>query len=267
LSALTEAHFPTSTTSGNSSGPPRGERLAAASVCTHRNFPVTRNSPEGGRPAARIAELAKRLFDIAFSALALILLFPVMCIVAALVKYSSPGPIFFRQTRIGRGGRPFSIYKFRSMYTDAAAYAVTPADDEQDPRVTPIGCFLRKSALDELPQFFCVLVGDMSVVGPRPEMPFLVEGYTERQRRRLALRPGVTGLWQISDSRKSPIHENLQYDRYYCLYRSFGLDLLIIAKTAMLSLEGAVAMLRSRRSRTAIGTARHSVESGLMKQA
>jgi lipopolysaccharide/colanic/teichoic acid biosynthesis glycosyltransferase len=207
-------------------------------------LPPGPSNRRGRRLRSRTYEAGKRLFDVVFSAAVLLALLPVLSVLAALVRWTSPGPVLFRQIRIGRGGRPFWIYKFRSMYTDAAPYAVTPEDDARDPRVTPLGAFLRKSALDELPQFFCVLKGDMSIVGPRPEMPFLVEGYTERQRRRLALRPGITGLWQISEARRAPIHANLQYDRYYCLYRSFSLDMAIIAKTALLSLEGIWAMFR-----------------------
>jgi len=164
---------------------------------------------------ARMAgDLAKRAIDIAVSAIFLILLGLPLALIAALVKSSSPGPVLFVQDRVGKGGRRFRMYKFRTMYRDAPQYSYSPGAGE-DPRITPVGRFLRRTSLDELPQFVNVLLGDMSLVGPRPEMPFIVEQYTPLQRRRLMVKPGMTGLWQLSADRAFLIHENIEYDLYY----------------------------------------------------
>jgi len=163
----------------------------------------------------RIAgDLAKRAIDIAVSAIFLILSGLASALIAALVKSSSPGPVLFVQDRVGKGGRLFRMYKFRTMYRDAPQYSYSPGAGE-DPRITPVGRFLRRTSLDELPQFVNVLLGDMSLVGPRPEMPFIVEQYTQLQRRRLSVKPGITGLWQLSADRAFLIHENIEYDLYY----------------------------------------------------
>ena len=161
-----------------------------------------------------IYEPAKRLLDVAGAAACLLLLAPVLCVIAALVKFTSPGPVLFRQNRVGKDGRLFSMYKFRTMYRDAPAYAYSPKRGD-DPHITRIGRILRKTSLDELPQVLNVLLGDMSLVGPRPEMPFIVEQYTPLQRQRLSVKPGITGLWQLSADRAFLIHENIEYDLYY----------------------------------------------------
>jgi lipopolysaccharide/colanic/teichoic acid biosynthesis glycosyltransferase len=139
----------------------------------------------------------KRLIDIAASTVGLVLLSPLLLTTAALVKFSSPGPVLFRQERVGRGFRPFTIYKFRTMVADAPRLgaAITCGDD---PRITPVGRFLRKTKLDELPQLFNVLRGDMSLVGPRPEVPRYVEMFREDFADILAVRPGITDLASIS---------------------------------------------------------------------
>jgi lipopolysaccharide/colanic/teichoic acid biosynthesis glycosyltransferase len=123
------------------------------------------------------------------------------------------------------------------MYVDTPVYAITPKSGK-DPRITPIGRFLRRSSLDELPQLFNVLKGDMSLVGPRPEMPFIVEQYNDLHRQRLNVKPGITGLWQISADRRIAIHENMDYDMYYINNQSFLLDLVILAKTVTSCLKG-----------------------------
>jgi len=184
----------------------------------------------------RVYRLSKRLFDILFSLSVLALFSPILAVIAILVRCTSPGPILFRQQRVGRNGRLFTIYKFRTMDVSANPYATTPASDDRDRRVTPIGRILRKTGLDEFPQFYNVLVGEMSVVGPRPEMEFLVNTYTPRQRRRLSVTPGITGPWQISEARREPIHENVQYDLYYIRHQSLLLDLEMIFKTFLIML-------------------------------
>ncbi|MBI4568310.1 MAG: sugar transferase [Planctomycetes bacterium] len=179
----------------------------------------------------------KRAVDILISAAVLSIFGLPMIIIAALVKITSPGPALFVQERVGKNGRLFRIFKFRSMRTDAPKYAITPQSAD-DPRITAVGRFLRKTSLDELPQFFNVLAGDMSIVGPRPEMPFIVEKYTLTQRARLLVRPGITGLWQISADRKNPIHENLDYDFYYIQNQSLLMDLMIIIQTLFYAFRG-----------------------------
>jgi lipopolysaccharide/colanic/teichoic acid biosynthesis glycosyltransferase len=134
----------------------------------------------------------KRILDVVGSALGLLLLLPVLAVVAVIIKLDSPGPIFFRQERVGRGGRSFRIFKFRSMVVDAAR-AGTALTVRADRRITRAGIFLRRSKLDELPQFFNVLAGDMSIVGPRPEVPEFMKFYTPDQRAIiLSMRPGIT---------------------------------------------------------------------------
>lgn len=179
-----------------------------------------------------VYDFLKRVLDFMTALVALIVAGIPMLVIACMVKLTSNGPILFKQRRIGLNGRPFWIYKFRSMRTEAPKYAVTPADDFRDDRVTTFGKYLRKTGLDELPQIFCVLSGTMSFIGPRPEMPFLIAQYNERQLRRLAIKPGITGPWQISEARIKPIHENLKYDRYYLAYRSLWLDFKILCLTA-----------------------------------
>ena len=188
------------------------------------------------RPAIRPIPVTKRLFDIAFSILVLTTL-PVWPIIMLLVRATSHGPIFFKHKRIGQGGKPFDMYKFRTMYVDAPQYANTPKFSG-DKRITPVGRWLRRLSVDELPQFWNVLKGDMSVVGPRPEMPQIVAKYTEMQRQRLAVKPGITGVWQISADRRNPIHENIDYDLYYIEKQSFFLDLMIILTTGVYGARG-----------------------------
>ncbi len=178
---------------------------------------------------------AKRIFDIVFSLLVLVCSLPVSLLVALLIKLESRGPVFFSQQRVGKDGELFTIYKFRTMHANTPKYACTPKDDCRDNRVTRVGRVLRQSGLDELPQFFNVLRGDMSVVGPRPEMLFLVERYSERQRMRLCVQPGITGPWQLSAARCVPISENLHFDEEYIRNRSFSYDLLLVARTFFLT--------------------------------
>jgi exopolysaccharide biosynthesis polyprenyl glycosylphosphotransferase len=181
--------------------------------------------------------IAKRMFDFFASLTLLILTSPAMILLALAVKLSSKGPIFFIQKRVGQHGRRFRFIKFRSMYTDTPIYAITP-QSKHDPRITPIGRFLRRSSLDELPQLWNVLRGDMSLVGPRPEMPFIVDQYNELQRQRLNVKPGITGLWQISADRKNAIHENMDYDIYYINNQSLLLDMVILVRTVVSCLHG-----------------------------
>ena len=139
-------------------------------------------------------------------------------------------PVLFRQRRVGRLGKTFYILKFRSMYVDAPRYERSPRH-ERDPRITRVGRTLRRLSLDELPQLLNVIRGEMSLVGPRPEMPFLVRRHKARHHERLKAVPGLTGLWQISPARACPIHESIEYDLYYLHHWSFFLDLAILCRT------------------------------------
>lgn len=179
---------------------------------------------------SKLAVATKRLLDLLLALLGLVSLMVFAPILAVLVKISSPGPVLFSQDRVGKDGRLFVIYKFRTMYVDAPKYGYSPKGNP-DPRVTPIGRFLRRSKLDELPQLINVLLGEMSLVGPRPEMPFIVEQYSDVQKKRLTVTPGITGLWQISEHRTAPIHEHLEYDFYYAEHRTVFLDLAILCRT------------------------------------
>jgi lipopolysaccharide/colanic/teichoic acid biosynthesis glycosyltransferase len=123
------------------------------------------------------------------------------------------------------------------MYVDAASYAYSPRVPD-DPRITSLGRFLRRTSLDELPQLINVLVGDMALVGPRPEMPFIVEEYTDQHRQRLQVKPGITGLWQLSGDRAYLIHENIEYDLYYIQHRNFFLDVAILLHTILFAMRG-----------------------------
>ncbi len=182
-------------------------------------------------PARRWMLRAKRLIDLVVAAGFLVALAPLLLLIAVLVKLDSPGPVLFRQRRVGLQGREFTILKFRSMFRDADPYAETPVE-RADPRITRMGAFLRSTGLDELPQLWNVLVGEMSLVGPRPEMPFIVAGYTPLETRRLQARPGITGLWQVyARTANLPIHHHVEFDLYYIENMSLTLDLMILLDT------------------------------------
>ncbi len=181
--------------------------------------------------------MAKRGLDLFLSVLVVLLLAPFLILVAILIKRESKGPVFFVQQRIGKDGVPFSMIKFRTMHHEMSGDAPTPRSP-YDPRITRIGRLLRRYSLDELPQFFNVLAGNMSLVGPRPEMRFIVEQYDNLQRERLRVKPGITGLWQISYARKQAIHENIDYDLYYIENQSLLLDIVIIALTGFAVVKG-----------------------------
>lgn len=182
----------------------------------------------------RPCQLGKRAFDLAGAAFLLLALAPLFLLLALLIRLDSPGPAMFSQDRVGRRERLFTLYKFRTMHRGTPPYAPSPVTP-RDARITRIGRFLRQSGLDEIPQLFNVLRGEMSLVGPRPEMPLIVSRYTPEQRQRLQVPPGITGLWQLSADRAFPIHENIQYDLYYIRHRGFFLDLSILIHTALLT--------------------------------
>ncbi|PGM56782.1 sugar transferase [Bacillus sp. AFS053548] len=184
----------------------------------------------------------KRIMDIFGAFFGLLLLLPVLIVVAIFIKLEDPkGPIFFFQTRVGKNGKIFKMYKFRSMVTDAeerlkellqyneVSGAMFKMKD--DPRITRIGKFIRKTSIDELPQFFNVLLGDMSLVGPRPPLPREVAEYTAYDKQRLLVTPGCTGLWQVSARNSVGFDEMVQLDLIYIGNRSIIYDIKIILKT------------------------------------
>ena len=182
-------------------------------------------------------EVTKRLCDVLLSIFLLLLGAPLFLLLAALIKLDSPGPVFFRQTRIGQNGRHFKMWKFRTMRDESPVYEYSP-NASSDPRITRIGKFLRRTSLDELPQLFNVVEGSMSLVGPRPEMPFIVEQYRPEHKQRLQIKPGITGLWQLSGDRAFRIHENIEYDLYYIQNRNFFMDLAILLHTLVFAMRG-----------------------------
>ncbi len=190
------------------------------------------------RPSWHCA-LAKRMVDLILSSLLLVLLGPLFLLIAFLIKLDSRGPVLFIQIRVGRNGELFNIFKFRSMYIDSPKYDLSPTTSV-DPRITRFGRFLRQTSLDEFPQLINVLLGDMSLVGPRPEMPFIVQNYTPAERQRLQMTPGITGLWQLSADRAYQIHENIQYDLYYIRNRSFFMDIAILVHTLLFAVRRGV---------------------------
>jgi putative colanic acid biosynthesis UDP-glucose lipid carrier transferase len=192
------------------------------------------------RPERRVSVLGaftKRSLDLCLATTVLLFGAAFFLISAIMIKRESKGPVFFRQTRVGRDGKAFQLFKFRTMHHSHCGDEVAP-QNEYDPRVTRVGRFLRRYSLDELPNFLNVLRGEMSVVGPRPEMPFIVETYNTMDHERLRAKPGVTGLWQISYARTQSIHENLDYDLYYIENQSLLLDLVIIALTGFAVAKG-----------------------------
>lgn len=174
--------------------------------------------------------MIKRIIDITITLPSIIILLPVLAVIAIAVKLSSKGPVVFRQQRAGKGGKPFTFYKFRTMKTDVDPFGPSPKSDG-DPRLTKTGKILREYSLDELPQLFNVLKGDMSLVGPRPLYMEQMKEWTERQKKRLFVKPGITGLAQISGRGALTREEKLELDVKYVERASLWLDLKIILIT------------------------------------
>ena len=191
----------------------------------------------------------KRFMDIVLAVISLIAASPVFLLTAFLVKVTSPGPIIFSQIRVGKYGRHFKFYKFRSMYIDAEARKAELLKHNEsgdgvifkmkhDPRITPIGRFIRKFSIDELPQLFNVLLGDMSLVGPRPPLPSEVRAYSLEERKRLNITPGITCIWQVSGRSELPFQQQMALDKQYIASRSAWKDFLILLKTVPAILTG-----------------------------
>ena len=192
--------------------------------------------------------LIKRIFDLVFSSIIIVLSSPIMVVIAILIKRDSPGPIFFRQKRVGENTQPFEMLKFRTMVQNAEALDATVRKVDKDgnilhkhpddPRVTRLGRFLRRYSIDELPQIFNVFLGKMSIVGPRPEMPYLVEKYKSWQYVRFTIPQGMTGWWQITGRSDKPMHLHTEEDQYYIENYSIWLDIKIIFKTIKIVILG-----------------------------
>jgi lipopolysaccharide/colanic/teichoic acid biosynthesis glycosyltransferase len=179
-----------------------------------------------------------RAFDLIVASIALAILSPLLLITAVAIKLGSRGPVFYRQRRIGKDGREFEMLKLRTMVEGSDPVGYGTAVTRDDPRVTRIGRFLRRTSLDEVPNLVNVLRGEMAVVGPRPTIPAQVDDYTPRQRRRHEVRPGITGWAQVQGRAGIPWEERIELDIEYVERRSIGLDLRILAKTAWLLVTG-----------------------------
>ena len=194
---------------------------------------------------------AKRICDLALAVLGLAALAPLFLAVALAIKLDSPGPTFYRQVRVGKDGRRFRMLKFRSMQQDADGLVVSLLERNEvtgpmfkirrDPRITRVGRFLRRYSLDELPQLINVVLGDMSLVGPRPPTDSEIEKYEDWQLGRLRAVPGITGLWQVSGRSEVPFHDMVRLDLHYIRNWSFALDVEILLRTipAVLTSKGA----------------------------
>ncbi len=196
-----------------------------------------------------IDALLKRVMDLVISSVGLLVLWPVLLVQALLVRLTSPGPALFRQKRVGENGRVFTIFKFRTMTVDAPTDPPVPTDPDQlgqsqiktardDPKITPLGRFLRRSALDELPQLLNVLKGEMSMVGPRPEVPLVVEMYSSWHLKRLAMKPGMTGPMQLAGGSDLPLDERVKLELVYIQNYSLWEDIKILAKTVIVVIRG-----------------------------
>lgn len=212
--------------------------------------------PERDKRNRKVSIIIKRILDITGSLTGLILFAPLFIVISLIVKFTSPGPVFFKQERIGEGGKKFTFLKFRSMYVNSdhaihkeyikklikeqKSYSEEKGEKQlsaiykikDDPRVTPIGRFLRKTSLDELPQFINVLKGEMSLVGPRPPIPYEIENYNPWHRRRIMeVKPGITGLWQVYGRSSTTFNEMVRLDLRYVREWSIWLDLKILVQT------------------------------------
>jgi lipopolysaccharide/colanic/teichoic acid biosynthesis glycosyltransferase len=209
---------------------------------------ITAAGASGVSPAASSYALIKRSLDMIMALTLLVILTPLLLVIALLVHAESDGPILFRQTRIGRRGEPFHMLKFRTMRAERRRRNAGPPQGSAerrlrhksmgDPRVTRLGRLLRRTCLDELPQLWNVVRGEMSLVGPRPELPAIVEKYQPWQHLRHQVAPGMTGWWQVNRTAEQPMHEATELDIYYIQHYSLLLDALIIARTFGAVVEG-----------------------------
>jgi lipopolysaccharide/colanic/teichoic acid biosynthesis glycosyltransferase len=180
----------------------------------------------------------KRMFDLILGAIGTVLSAPLVAVLGLAIRLESPGHPIYRQTRVGKDGREFEIYKLRTMVSGAESVGAGLAIEEGDERITTVGAFLRRYSLDELPNLWNVVRGEMSIVGPRPTVPVQVAQYTDRQRGRLTVKPGITGWAQVNGRAALPWPERIELDLFYVEHRSLGLDLRILARSARLVLSG-----------------------------
>jgi lipopolysaccharide/colanic/teichoic acid biosynthesis glycosyltransferase len=180
----------------------------------------------------------RRTVDVVVSALALAVSAPILALAALAIRLETPGPVIYRQRRSGLHGAEFDVLKLRTMVDGAEHIGAGLAVNENDARITRVGAFLRRTSLDELPNLVNVLRGDMSLIGPRPTLPVQVAQYTERQRGRLALKPGITGWAQVNGRASLPWSERIELDLYYIEHRSLALDARILWRTLAMVLGG-----------------------------
>lgn len=208
-----------------------------------------KETPRGRMVYPRWQLAAKRVLDLLVSFVLLILVSPLWIFIALWIRLDSSGPVIFTQTRVGLHGMPYTIYKFRTMVTNADEMMKAKLakvenlenfvfQEKDDPRITQSGRFLRKTSLDELPQLINILIGNMSLVGPRPEVPEIAKHYTLEQHQRLEVLPGVTGLAQVNGRSELTLGETMAFDLEYVRRWSFGLDLKILVKTFFVVLTG-----------------------------
>lgn len=185
-----------------------------------------------------VGRAATRALDLLIGGLGALLSAPLVALAALAIRLESPGHPIYRQTRVGKDGRPFEIYKLRTMVSGAEFTGAGLAIQEGDDRITRVGALLRRTSLDELPNLWNVVRGEMSIVGPRPTIQVQVDQYTERQRGRLKVKPGITGWAQINGRASLPWSERIELDLWYVEHRSIALDLKILARTAKTLLSG-----------------------------
>lgn len=221
--------------------PDRGLWLLCGSAIRQRRWQhleeMSQNAVRSQGLGMKCSPAIKRSCDIVGSLVLLTVLSPLFLLIPILIKLDSPGSILFRHHRVGKDGKAFLLWKFRSMKVDVPKYAVSP-QSAADSRLTRIGRLIRRLSIDEIPQLINVLKGEMSLVGPRPEMPFIVDSYRPIEYGRFVVRPGITGLWQISPARAFPIHENLQYDFHYIQNQNWVFDCAIILRTISAVIDG-----------------------------
>jgi exopolysaccharide biosynthesis polyprenyl glycosylphosphotransferase len=213
-------------------------------------FDLARPASQAGRNASTwhwlYANVVKRAIDLLIASVALILIMPLLLVVAGAIRLDSPGPALYQQQRVGQHGRVFTIYKFRTMRhsTSRALHLVEAADGSlshkvrNDPRITRVGRLLRRTSIDELPQLINIVLGQMSLIGPRPEIVDIVRRYEPWQHRRHDVRPGLTGWWQVCGRSDRPMHENTELDLYYVDNLSPRLDLKILIRTVAVVTRG-----------------------------
>ncbi len=182
--------------------------------------------------------MSRRVFDVLVAGLALLLTAPLLALAVVAIRLESGGHPIYRQRRIGRHGRAFDVLKLRTMVAGAESIGAGLAVTEGDPRITRVGALLRRTSLDELPNLVNVLRGEMAIIGPRPTIPVQVQQYTERERGRLAIKPGITGWAQVNGRTTLPWHERIELDLWYIEHRSWRLDLEILRRTVRMVFGG-----------------------------